>query len=587
MKVTELFESSIVPKMVYHGTKQKFDAFKRTKGTVSTFISLEEVDRYGFFFTDNIKFASEFTPRDGVIIAAHINMKHPLDLNDGSMEDFERLAKTGYNVKAIYSRHPSDMWELFDNEEGQFFIEKLKEAGFDGVIMLEPDDSGRYQNTYVVLDTNQIKILKYMNKNQTVTESETLQLPKLKTGDTLLVGRFKNSKATIKGFKKDDKGQPVAKTDKGDQRLLKPRIPKLFPDDIKESIETVTIGNGMFSHDVKVIKNPSITQIEQLLRYIKKSNKFPHIRGYVDRTDYYIWNGLSAIHADLVISLGLHYNYENRCDIITDYGDVRFDCEYFDKFENLPIIKRLSGQLSEIINEGEKLDEASRLFSAVRLDEIPAKYKGLKVLGRGTTTIAVEKDPSTVLLFTRDSMKKEWLTTSWGLNIGTTIDSYDSNKHTIAGIREKPIFVIEMPKLYPLSSANIRKVNGLLKEFAQIKQMAQNHTDHSNRHAYDQKILQYYQHRIDKHEASQIKLSDDELLKALDPNVDISGQDFYEPHQFHVLVDFLSNYNSDQYTWDLGLRNFKQTRAGELVVLDPIADRELLNLYFSRNQNKN
>ena len=69
------------------------------------------------------------------------------------------------------------------------------------------------------------------------------QLPELETGDTLLVGKFKNRKAIIKGFKTDELNQPVAVTTKGDQKLLKPRVPKLYPKSVKESLERVMIYN--------------------------------------------------------------------------------------------------------------------------------------------------------------------------------------------------------------------------------------------------------------------------------------------------------------------------------------------------------
>ena len=62
-----------------------------------------------------------------------------------------------------------------------------------------------------------------------VSESETFHPPALSTGDTVLVGKFKNRKAEIKGFKKDENNQPVLKTTKGDQKLFKPRISKLLP----------------------------------------------------------------------------------------------------------------------------------------------------------------------------------------------------------------------------------------------------------------------------------------------------------------------------------------------------------------------
>ena len=68
---------------------------------------------------------------------------------------------------------------------------------------------------------------------------DTLKLPDLNVGDTLLVGKFKNRAAEIKGFEKDEKGQPVAQTTKGDQKIFKPRIAKLIPtaDDTKSEAE--------------------------------------------------------------------------------------------------------------------------------------------------------------------------------------------------------------------------------------------------------------------------------------------------------------------------------------------------------------
>ena len=59
---------------------------------------------------------------------------------------------------------------------------------------------------------------------------DTLKLPNLEIGDELMVGKFKNRKATIKGFTTDKHNQPVAKTDKGDQTIFKGRIKKLMSD---------------------------------------------------------------------------------------------------------------------------------------------------------------------------------------------------------------------------------------------------------------------------------------------------------------------------------------------------------------------
>jgi hypothetical protein len=49
------------------------------------------------------------------------------------------------------------------------------------------------------------------------------ELPRLAIGDVLLVGKFKNRKATITGFSSDENNQPVAQTDKGEQKIFEAR----------------------------------------------------------------------------------------------------------------------------------------------------------------------------------------------------------------------------------------------------------------------------------------------------------------------------------------------------------------------------
>jgi hypothetical protein len=61
------------------------------------------------------------------------------------------------------------------------------------------------------------------------THVKAYELPQLAVGDVLLVGKFKNRKATITGFSSDENNQPVAQTDKGEQKIFKPRIAKLMP----------------------------------------------------------------------------------------------------------------------------------------------------------------------------------------------------------------------------------------------------------------------------------------------------------------------------------------------------------------------
>lgn len=69
-------------------------------------------------------------------------------------------------------------------------------------------------------------------------DKDTLDLPDINVGDEIKVGRFKNRKATIKGFKKDKHNHPILKTTKGDQQLFKPRISKLLPN--KKIVEAAT-----------------------------------------------------------------------------------------------------------------------------------------------------------------------------------------------------------------------------------------------------------------------------------------------------------------------------------------------------------
>jgi hypothetical protein len=54
-----------------------------------------------------------------------------------------------------------------------------------------------------------------------------LALP-VESGDTILIGRFKNRKAIVKGFGLGKLNQPVIFTDKGEMPLFKFRIPKLI-----------------------------------------------------------------------------------------------------------------------------------------------------------------------------------------------------------------------------------------------------------------------------------------------------------------------------------------------------------------------
>jgi len=76
-----------------------------------------------------------------------------------------------------------------------------------------------------------------------IVDAATLKLPNIEVGDEVLVGKFKNSKAIVKGFKKDDKNQPVMKTTKGDKKVFKDRHSKLVKEDQSPALPVKSVKN--------------------------------------------------------------------------------------------------------------------------------------------------------------------------------------------------------------------------------------------------------------------------------------------------------------------------------------------------------
>ena len=69
----------------------------------------------------------------------------------------------------------------------------------------------------------------HFKQGKSKTTKKPYELPTLAVGDVLLVGKFKNRKATITGFSCDENNQPVAQTDKGVQKIFKPRMQSSCP----------------------------------------------------------------------------------------------------------------------------------------------------------------------------------------------------------------------------------------------------------------------------------------------------------------------------------------------------------------------
>jgi len=180
---------------------------------------------------------------------------------------------------------------------------------------------------------------------------------------------------------------------------------------------------------------------------------------------------------------------------------------------------------------------------AVRLDEIPPEYKNLKIIGRGNTSIILEKDANTVIMLTRDAMKKDWL--SFGISIAKDWKIHDI-KVKAHRFKDFSLYAIEMPKLYPLSPSRRRSVQRELAFF-------------------DKALINLH---LGKFKAKE------ELPKIMD----YYEQNKKEDSIIYKLMEFLQNYYPDQWNWDLARRQFAQDNKGDIILVDPIADSALTKL---------
>lgn len=196
-----------------------------------------------------------------------------------------------------------------------------------------------------------------------------------------------------------------------------------------------------------------------------------------------------------------------------------------------------------------QVQEYNVIGSSVRLDEIPPEYRKLPFLGRGATTLAFERDPTSVIIFTRDAMKLDWLRD--GLRMVHDYRVINPVKgHHIRGMSQLPIYAVIMPKLFPLNAANRKLVTKEMRQFTEITSkvgLGSNKT-------WSQKLLQV---------------------------VDTYAAEHPDSHVL-PLLEWLMNYDPDQFYMDMGARQFKQTAKGDLVLLDPIVSKELLDLLTKR-----
>lgn len=198
-------------------------------------------------------------------------------------------------------------------------------------------------------------------------------------------------------------------------------------------------------------------------------------------------------------------------------------------------------------------EEGRRLYSSITLQEVPEKYKKLKLLNRGTTSLIYDYSQDKVLVLTKDSLKYDWLKKLFNDEI-TYIESlepkYNPTYKKYIGDR---IDVFTMPKLYPLNNEEKKKVKKFIKKFYEYYYSYENY--HLNK---GERIIK--------------------ILKILAKHYNFS--EFKD--QLEKLYEFLLDYHPESFETDFQLKNFMKKSDGTIIFLDPVVDKEILKAYYNR-----
>lgn len=155
------------PLVLYHGTKGDFNEFVvGSPGFNSTLFGPWETKRAGLFFTEDKKFAEGFanqgeSTQGANVIPVYLKVENAIDLTKGFTDEaiIEALTEIGVNPRVMYNISADQIWGMFDEEdEGSFFVGKLKELGYDGAVIVEPNSATNESvESWVVFDPAQVK----------------------------------------------------------------------------------------------------------------------------------------------------------------------------------------------------------------------------------------------------------------------------------------------------------------------------------------------------------------------------------------------------------------------------------------------
>jgi hypothetical protein len=145
----------------YHGSDKKFNIFKNIGGKVHILFSAVDVKRTGYFFSDSEEIAESFGK---YVNKFYLKQNKIGDLSKRHTQTEEDLINSGVNENWLNSK---ETWELFDDEDGEFLVAKLKSLGYDSVTIDEPsvENERAFSISTVVFDPNQIKLADFISKD--------------------------------------------------------------------------------------------------------------------------------------------------------------------------------------------------------------------------------------------------------------------------------------------------------------------------------------------------------------------------------------------------------------------------------------
>lgn len=201
------------------------------------------------------------------------------------------------------------------------------------------------------------------------------------------------------------------------------------------------------------------------------------------------------------------------------------------------------------------VQEASRIGTAIHRNTIPQEYKKYPIIGQGTTSIVLEKDPDTVIVLTRDAQKKDWLTYGIeGLDVNWK-DTIDIRHPKSSALGEMPVYVIEMPKLMKLDAVVKRRLKTEIRQWDSL-----------------------WQKYLNK---SKGKMNQRDMMDFIR-----EYQSTYPDGMFNSLLNHLGNYDISQFIPDLHSGNFMMDSGGNIVMIDPIVDREIYDIVMKMKEKK-